>query len=708
MTYTIDAPLWTYLRRAAPGRRWVTWRRQHDDDGRTVKVPYQPSGRRANIAAPHTWRDAQACAQAAANGIDDGIGVVFTGGVDADGTQLIGIDIDACIDDTGGMDAAAWATVRAADTLTETSVSGRGVHLYLRVVGGVHIDGRGGRMRVVTGGPQRGGHAPAVEMFVSGCYFAATGQPWGGVRGVRTVDVDALREILSRYPRIVAAISAGPSTSATNARTRWPRAVWRALHADGRYASRSEREYAVITGMINAGWADARIVAAVTSTAPGGVIVTRLKTAADIVARRITPAQGAANVMHAAAKIRAAGHRVDVVTMRTNIDALAAHIDALTPDALTTRRAYETDRAVMLAVLHTMRTAATTTAAAAPTRDIELRLGAGVGRRTVGNALKRLTSSGWLALTTPGTCTQAATYGMGPRAIDAAAHATPVAAAHTANDADDDGHPRGHIFPTYTPALCVSGKNVSAPVSADDAAAHYVAALCTHRAIRPAAQAWRALAGVMLTPSELADALGCHVRTARRHIARLSAHGLAITDGTAYTAAMGVHVVERAAETLGIAARRDKRAAEITAERDGLRARANAAARERGAALRPLRARVRGLAIDASIDATNTTGDIMQTTLQGLYGPQSDAQGHTAPAHTGAAAARPDAQGGTVTVAVGDASVTTDAETLATLTAAHGDGIAHISAGLRAGDTGAVLTSALFGTHIVTGGPPTT
>jgi hypothetical protein len=548
--------------------------------------------RYARTDAPHTWRDYDAVAAAAAERDDiDGLGIVFTGTVDDDGTQAVGIDIDACIDAYDACTADAAAIVNRAATLTERSQSGRGLHLLLRVVGGMHIvdaaDRTVGRMRAAGAGrPTFGAKTPAVEMMVYSSYFAVTATPWGEVRPVRTVTVDVLRDdILRDYPALAARIRPGPSPDAPTARSGLPRAVRRILRdTTGRYPSRSEREYAVLAAMVNARWADDRIIGAVTSTS--GMFGDALRTPDRIRRGEITPAQGAAYVRTALRKLRAAGDRPDVVTLRTDAARLADAVDAIAPGELTTKRAHETDRAVLRAVLARMIAAAAPFVAVA-IRDIEMHVGAGIGRQTCANGLKRLTAAGWLTRTSTGTVTQAATYGLGDRARDTLARSGAVTGADT----------KWTLPPT---ALCVSVhfvsdgvRNDGRPLTDDDAAAPFVAALAAHRAIRPAAVAWRTMVGAMLTPADLADVLGVHLRTARRHIERLRVYGLVVTDGTAYTSTMRADAVERAAERLGIAAKRDAAAARIAAERDGIRRTINRRDRiDRDRAIRMTRARL--------------------------------------------------------------------------------------------------------------------
>ena len=688
MTYDTHAPLWAYLRTAAPGRRWVCWRYDRDDD-RPTKRPLQPSGRSASAKHAHTWRTWHDVSAAAVDRDDiGGLGVVLTGTTDGDdGTQLFGIDIDGAVDD-GAITPQAMRLVQRLATLTELSPSETGLHAYVRIIGGVHIVDAAGRPTATTRHPQPWQHPtkrPAIELHGQRTYLTVTARPWGDPRSVRTMTYADLADALRDHPDIAARIRPGEYPTSPAGRDRTPRAVLRILR-DTRYTSRSERDYAAAAALVNARWDDARIVSFLLSDAAWGIARGQLHHAARLRNGTTTHEQAADAIRREIGKLRAQPHRADVVDLRTRLHALAARLRNAAPGTTTTPRAHETDTRVMLAVLATMTTAAVDDVAT-PIREIEMALGAGIGRQTIANALKRLTAAGWLTRTSTGTVSQAATYALGDRA----------------HDAVRAGTQSGHLQET---PLCISVHFLSAPsrpLSDDDAARPLLAAIMVNRAIRSAAAAWRAMNGAMLTVAELADALGCHVRTARRHIARLTAYGLVVSDGTAHTAAGGIDVIERAAERLGIAARRDRRAAEIANERDRPTVK-RYLRRDRQRAGRMLTARIRARA--------NNTMQITPNAPQGQHGPQTTPQGHTHHPDENRGRSGPfDAIGntGAVTVAVGDASLTTSVDALATLGTAHAQGIAHAVDGLRAGDGVTIAAAGLFGQPVtVTVAAPTT
>ena len=109
-------------------RQWVCYRRE-ERGGELTKVPYSPtSGDHARSNSPETWSAFSEAAWAKATEEHDGIGFVFTGE-----DPFCGVDLDGCRDpETGEVDAGAMEIVRALDSYTEISPSGRGLHIIVR------------------------------------------------------------------------------------------------------------------------------------------------------------------------------------------------------------------------------------------------------------------------------------------------------------------------------------------------------------------------------------------------------------------------------------------------------------------------------------------------------------------------------------------------------------------------------------------------
>lgn len=157
-------------------KRWLMWRKE-DKDGRLTKMPYTTMGQRASSTDPAHWcgfDDALA-----AVGRFDGMGIVFTG-------SQLGVDLDHCIKD-GVVSEEIAAFIEQAQTYTEVSPSGTGLHLYFNLTAPLTLE--------------RNRHG-SVECYISGRYFTVTGKPWSTSYPIRTVTpaqaLDLLR--LLGYP----------------------------------------------------------------------------------------------------------------------------------------------------------------------------------------------------------------------------------------------------------------------------------------------------------------------------------------------------------------------------------------------------------------------------------------------------------------------------------------------------------------------------
>ena len=139
-------------------RQWICWRLERKQGAdKPAKIPYDPHGsRRASSTDPATWgtlEEAQACCEKFGY---TGLGFVF-----AKEDDIVGVDIDHCRDaETGALTATAQAIVERANTYTEISPSGTGLHLFFH--GAIPA---GGNKNSDTG----------VEMYAHSRYFTMTG-----------------------------------------------------------------------------------------------------------------------------------------------------------------------------------------------------------------------------------------------------------------------------------------------------------------------------------------------------------------------------------------------------------------------------------------------------------------------------------------------------------------------------------------------------
>lgn len=156
---------------------WVNWKFE-EVDGRQTKVPYMPTNKRASSNAPETWSTFEEVVVAAER--FDGIGIMFSG-------LLLGVDLDHCVDDNGEVPTDIAAFINQAQTYTEISPSGRGLHVYLRTVLPLELEAN-----------RHGGR----ECYTTGRYFTVSGNPWKESYPVRTVKREEAIELLKMlgYP----------------------------------------------------------------------------------------------------------------------------------------------------------------------------------------------------------------------------------------------------------------------------------------------------------------------------------------------------------------------------------------------------------------------------------------------------------------------------------------------------------------------------
>ena len=118
------------------------------------KIPMQSTQSvAASSSNPDTWSNFHTAKDAVERGIYDHLGFVF-----AD-NGIVGIDIDAGFDEDGFLSELSVDCMRAAQSYTEKSRSGRGIHILVK--GNLPFKGRNNRA--------------GVEIYQSGRYFIMTG-----------------------------------------------------------------------------------------------------------------------------------------------------------------------------------------------------------------------------------------------------------------------------------------------------------------------------------------------------------------------------------------------------------------------------------------------------------------------------------------------------------------------------------------------------
>jgi predicted P-loop ATPase len=167
-----------FLKKFQKEKRWVNYRLvKVNGKNAFTKVPYTFEGYKASSTNPKDWTTYENIKK-----VSEDVGIVFTPKMD-----LLGIDIDHCLVDNKIEHAEKEKIadlILEADTYTEVSPSGSGLHLFLSIsdVGGLELTGNK--------------KAP-FEIYTAGRYFTFTGNVYGEEREVRTVTKEEALKILS-------------------------------------------------------------------------------------------------------------------------------------------------------------------------------------------------------------------------------------------------------------------------------------------------------------------------------------------------------------------------------------------------------------------------------------------------------------------------------------------------------------------------------
>jgi len=162
-------------------RQWICWRLEPDPKSdKPRKVPYDPkTGRKASSTNPDTWATLAEAVAAREKYLFTGVGFVFT-----EECGIVGVDIDHCRNEDGSFNDAAKAILEKAQSYTEISPSGSGLHIFLRGV----MPGKGNK-----------NSASGVEMYATSRYFTMTGNRLEGTPEVIVDGKDILPWIHDNY-----------------------------------------------------------------------------------------------------------------------------------------------------------------------------------------------------------------------------------------------------------------------------------------------------------------------------------------------------------------------------------------------------------------------------------------------------------------------------------------------------------------------------
>lgn len=156
---------------------WVVWRYE-ERGGKKTKTPYNPAtGTPAKSNAPHTWVPYDNAMAALQQYSYDGLGFMFSG------SGLVGIDLDHCVSSDGSLTTLAEEIVRLANSYTEYSPSGQGLHII-------------GEGQTPPGGNRNS--ALGLEMYSEARYFTVTGKVFNGLTEIQDVQA-AVDQIHKAY-----------------------------------------------------------------------------------------------------------------------------------------------------------------------------------------------------------------------------------------------------------------------------------------------------------------------------------------------------------------------------------------------------------------------------------------------------------------------------------------------------------------------------
>ena len=180
-------------------RRWVCWKLTRiPGKDKPTKVPYMPSGRKAESDDPNTWSTYTECNAVVSQ--FSGVGCVL-------GDRVFGVDIDGCCDAvTGKFTPESREIVIALDTYTEYSYSGDGCHLL--GLGDLDEKYRKNKRKVIVKAVPG---CKQIEIKSSGFYFVYTGRHIGKTPlelMPRQAQLDALCEKVSAATKTGLIVSA--------------------------------------------------------------------------------------------------------------------------------------------------------------------------------------------------------------------------------------------------------------------------------------------------------------------------------------------------------------------------------------------------------------------------------------------------------------------------------------------------------------------
>jgi primase-polymerase (primpol)-like protein len=157
---------------------WVLWKYEGQPGEKPKKPPFSTDGKRASVSNPQSWTNfTEALRTYTQWGGYEGLGLMLTQG-------LTVIDLDNCLDTEKTPNQQAQQIIRATNSYTEVSPSGKGLHILL--------------FGDIPGTARRRG---SIEMYDTARYITVTGQRLPGTPAEIRRSEETIKQIHTRFIR---------------------------------------------------------------------------------------------------------------------------------------------------------------------------------------------------------------------------------------------------------------------------------------------------------------------------------------------------------------------------------------------------------------------------------------------------------------------------------------------------------------------------
>jgi hypothetical protein len=162
---------------------FILWKLE-ERKGKLTKTPYQINGKMAKVNDKLTWTDFETVKKAKNF---SGIGFVFS--LDND---ILGIDFDHCFDKNGKINKEVLYWIKKFNSYTEISQSGTGIHILLKI-------NKKELQKYIeeTFGNETGLKREKGEIYITGRYFALTGNVYNNLNNLTYTNINYLKDFIN-------------------------------------------------------------------------------------------------------------------------------------------------------------------------------------------------------------------------------------------------------------------------------------------------------------------------------------------------------------------------------------------------------------------------------------------------------------------------------------------------------------------------------